>query len=190
MPFGLCDAPVIFEKLMETILHDFNRKTCLIYLDDVIIYGTTFENHLEILIEVLKKLKARNLILNHKKCCLFQKKMYYLGRVISVKGVKTDPTKTKTIKTWAIPKDRHEIRSFLGLCTYYRKFMKGFADITSLLHKLIKNDQRFLWTDKPQEAFEYLKVKLCIHPLHYHTRFWDPSSSSILSLVTLALVEY
>nr|WPV71156.1 MAG: replicase [Ips erranti-like virus 3] len=165
MPFGLCNAPATFERLMETVLRGLTWKTCLVYLDDIIIMGKTFEEHLQNVEEIFKKFRGANLKLNPKKCSFFQEEVEYLGHVISSKGVKTDPKKTEAVKNWPVPKDKHELRSFLGLCSYYRRFVRGFADIARPLHKLTENNQPFEWTTTCQEAMEELKVTLCSPPV-------------------------
>ncbi|GBM96236.1 Retrovirus-related Pol polyprotein from transposon 297 [Araneus ventricosus] len=120
MPFGLCNAPATFERLMETVLRGLSSEACLVYLDDIIIVGRTFEEHLNNLRKVFQRLQKANLKLNPKKCRFFQKEVAYLGHVISGEGVKTDPEKIKAVVDWPRPDKIHDLRSFLGLCTYYR----------------------------------------------------------------------
>ncbi|GFT65841.1 retrovirus-related Pol polyprotein from transposon opus [Trichonephila clavipes] len=110
--------------------------------------GRTFEEHLQNIRKVLSKLSDANLKLNPSKCKFFQKEVNYLGHIISAEGVRTDPEKVSAVKNWKRPENLRELRSFLGLCTYYRKFVKGFSNIARPLHKLTESKQKFQWTKK------------------------------------------
>ena len=129
MPFRLCNAPTTFERLMESVLRGLTYDACLVYLDDVIVIGCTFQEQLGNLRKVLQRLREAHLKLNPVKCQLFRKEVRYLGHIVSPSGVITDPEKLEAVKNWPRPKDKHQLRSFLGLCTYYRRFISGFADI-------------------------------------------------------------
>ncbi|GFX30546.1 retrovirus-related Pol polyprotein from transposon 412 [Trichonephila clavipes] len=165
MPFGLCNAPATFERLMETVLKGLTFEACLIYLDDVIIGGRTFEEHLQNIRKVLSKLSDANLKLNPSKCKFFQKEVNYLGHIISEEGVRTDPEKVSAVKNWKRPENLRELRSFLGLCTYYRKFVKGFSNIARPLHKLTESKQKFQWTKECEDSFLQLKEALTSSPI-------------------------
>ncbi|GFS61079.1 retrovirus-related Pol polyprotein from transposon 412 [Trichonephila clavipes] len=165
MPFGLCNAPATFERLMETVLKGLTFEACLIYLDDVIIGGRTFEEHLQNIRKVLSKLRDANLKLNPSKCKFFQKEVNYLGHIISAEGVRTDPEKVSAVKNWKRPENLRELRSFLGLCTYYRKFVRGFSNITRPLHKLTESKQKFQWTKECEDSFLQLKEALTSSPI-------------------------
>ncbi|GFW01229.1 retrovirus-related Pol polyprotein from transposon 412 [Trichonephila clavipes] len=165
MPFGLCNAPATFERLMETVLKGLTFEACLIYLDDVIIGGRTFEEHLQNIRKVLSKLSDANLKLNPSKCKFFQKEVNYLGHIISAEGVRTDPEKVSAVKNWKRPENLRELRSFLGLCTYYRKFVKGFSNIARPLHKLTESKQKFQWTKECEDSFLQLKEALTSSPI-------------------------
>ncbi|GFX63475.1 retrovirus-related Pol polyprotein from transposon 17.6 [Trichonephila clavipes] len=165
MPFGLCNAPATFECLMETVLKGLTFEACLIYLDDVIIGGRTFEEHLQNIRKVLSKLSDANLKLNPSKCKFFQKEVNYLGHIISAEGVRTDPKKVFAVKNWKRPENLCELRSFLGLCTYYRKFVKGFSNIARPLHKLTESKQKFQWTKDCEDSFLQLKEALTSSPI-------------------------
>ncbi|GBM70955.1 Retrovirus-related Pol polyprotein from transposon 297 [Araneus ventricosus] len=127
MPFGLCNAPATFERLMETLLRGLTSEACLVYLDDIIIVGRTFQQHLNNIRKVFQKLQKANLKLSPKKCRFFRKEVSYLGHIISADGVKTDPEKTKAVVDWPRPETVHYLRSFLGLCTYYGRFVRNFS---------------------------------------------------------------
>ncbi|GBM54305.1 Retrovirus-related Pol polyprotein from transposon 297 [Araneus ventricosus] len=122
MPFGLCNAPATFERLMETVVHGLRSEACLVYLDDIIIAGRTFQEHLNNIRKVFQRLQKANLKLSPKKCRFFRKEVSYLGHIFSADGVKTDPEKSKAVVDWPRPETVQDLRSFLGLCTYYRRF--------------------------------------------------------------------
>ena len=173
LAFGLCNAPAVFERLMLKILSGLTWKTCLVYLDDIIVHSKTFQGHLENLAEVLERLKQANLKLNPKKCRFFQKQVTFLGHVVSEKGVSTDPEKTEAVEKWPTPKNIKEVRSFLGLCSYYRKFIFHFADIARPLHKLTEKNQSFIWSKECNAAFEALKEALTHTPILSYPRNED-----------------
>ncbi|GFY13442.1 retrovirus-related Pol polyprotein from transposon 17.6 [Trichonephila clavipes] len=156
MPFGLCNAPATFERLMETDLGGLSYEACLVYLDNIIIVGRSFEEHLKNIRRVPQKLKEANLKLSPFKCHLFRREVTYLGHIISAEGVRTDPDKISAVKDWNCPTDIHQLRSFLGLCTYYQKFVKNFSTIARPLHKLTEAKQKFIWTIDCNNAFNPL----------------------------------
>ncbi|GFT72328.1 retrovirus-related Pol polyprotein from transposon 17.6 [Trichonephila clavipes] len=129
MPFRLCNAPATFKHLMETVLGGLSYEDCLVYLDDIIMLGRSFEENLKNIRRVLQKLTEANLKLSPSKCHLFRREVSYLGHIISAEGVRTDPDKISAVKDWNCPTDVHQLWSFLGLCTYYRKFVKDFSTI-------------------------------------------------------------
>ena len=165
MPFGLCNAPATFERLMETVLSGLQWDVCLVYLDDVIVMASSFDGMLQNLQEVFERLKSAGLKLKIKKCRLFAKEVEYLGHIINEQGVQTDPKKIKAIQQWPEPRHATDVRSFLGLCSYYRKFIKDFAKIARPLHKLTEKQKGFQWTSECQEAFDTLKSKLTNSPI-------------------------
>ena len=177
MPFGLCKAPATFERLMEAVLGGLHWNSVLVYLDDVIIFGKTFEEELERLQEVFERFRGANLKLNTKKCHLFQREVQYLGHVVSQAGVHTDPDKCAAVRDWPVPGDKAQLRSFLGLCTYYRRFVRGFATIAAPLHNLTKEGQKFVWGKDCQHAFETLKNNLTTSPV---LAYPDPGKPYIL----------
>ncbi|GFS97538.1 retrovirus-related Pol polyprotein from transposon 17.6 [Trichonephila clavipes] len=126
MPFGLCNAPATFKRLMETVIGRLSYEACLVYLDGIIILGRSFEENLKNIRRVLQKLKEANLKLSPSKCHLFRRAVTYLGHIISAEGVRTYPDKISVVKDWNCPTSS-QLRSFLGLCTYYRKFVIFFV---------------------------------------------------------------
>ncbi|GFT62502.1 retrovirus-related Pol polyprotein from transposon 412 [Trichonephila clavipes] len=127
--------------------------------------GRTFEEHLQNIRKVLSKLSDANLKLNPSKCKFFQKEVNYLGHIISAEGVRTDPEKVSAVKNWKRPENLRELRSFLGLCTYYRKFVKEFSNIAGPLHKLTESKQKFQWTKECEDSFLQLKEALTSSPI-------------------------
>jgi hypothetical protein len=136
MPFGLCDAPATFQRLMNAVLAGLQWSSCLVYLDDVIIPGRAFEEHLRNLTLVFDRLREAGLKLHPGKCALCQKQVIFLGHIVSEEGVATDPAKTKKVAEWPEPTNAQEVRQFLGLASYYRRFVKDFATVAEPLHQL------------------------------------------------------
>lgn len=127
MPFGLCNAPATFERLMEQVLKGLIGRNCLVYLDDIFVFSQSLQEHMKSLEEVFERLRKARLYLNAKKCKLFAKRLRYLGHIVSGDGIETDPEKISAVKMWPKQANQHEIRSFLGLCTYYRRFVYRFC---------------------------------------------------------------
>ena len=165
MPFGLCNAVATFQRLMDLVLTGLNLEICLVYLDDIIIFSATPEEHLERLERVLQRLRSANLKLKPNKCCLMQTSVHFLGHIVSKDGISTDPEKVKLIKEWPTPTNLKQLRGFLGLAGYYRKFVEGYAKMASPLNNLMKKNRRFIWTDECEEAFNKLKQALASPPI-------------------------
>ena len=127
MPFGLRNAPSTFQRLMERVLQGLHWSSCLVYLDDIIIYSRTIGKHLTRLAEVFLRLREAKLKIKPSKCHLLRKSIHYLGHVVSRNGVETDPTKIKFIVQWPAPSNTKELKQFLGMCSYYRRFVRSFA---------------------------------------------------------------
>ena len=147
MPFGLTNAPSTFERLMEMVLAGLQYQICLIYLDDVIVYGKSFEEEISRLGKVFCRLQDAGLKLKPQKCVLFQKQVTYLGHIVSERGVAPDPAKIESVKGWPTPTNVTEVRSFLGLAAYYRRFIKDFSRIASPLHRLTEKGRMFSWDE-------------------------------------------
>jgi hypothetical protein len=165
MSFGLCKAPATFERLIEKVLRGLTYDSCPVYLNDVIVIRRTFHEHLTNLRKVFQRFREACLNLNSKKCQLFQKEVRYVGHIVSPEGITTDPENLKAVRECPTPKNKHEVRSFLGLCSYYRRFISGFANITKPLTKLTEQKQSFQWTPEPEGAFQTLKGALCTVPI-------------------------
>ena len=164
MPFGLCNSPATFERLMERVLSGLQWQTCLVFLDDIIVYGTSFEQELQRLQTVFDRLREANLKLSPKKCDLFKHEVNYLGHVVSDRGIVPDPQKVNSIRLWPQPRNLTEVRSFLGLCSYYRRFIQNFSSIAKCLHRLTEKNAPFTWSEEC-DAFRDLKVKLTRAPI-------------------------
>ena len=160
MPFGLCNAPSTFQRCMELVMKGLQWKTLLIYLDDLIVFSSTFEEHITRLDEVLTRLGEAGLKLKPSKCELFQESVIFLGYLVTPDGVKPDPQKVEAVHDWPTPKNVTGVRAFLGLCSYYRRFIKGFAHIAGPLNSLLEAGQAFEWSEECQAAFDALKAKL------------------------------
>jgi predicted aspartyl protease len=165
LPMGLKNSPATFQRLMDLTLDGLLFETCLAYLDDVILFSATLDEHLQRLEAVLQRLVATGLKLKPSKCRLLQKKVVFLGHVVSGDGVATDPSKTEQVAGWPVPSSVREVRGFLGLCGYYRRFIDRYAEIASPLTSLLKKGLRFHWSNDCQTAFERLKCALITPPI-------------------------
>ncbi|MCG8033694.1 MAG: DDE-type integrase/transposase/recombinase, partial [Candidatus Thiodiazotropha taylori] len=174
MPMGLCNAPATFERLMETVLSGLHWQICLIYLDDIIIIGKTFDHMIRNLDLVLDRFSKAGLKLKPKKCQIFRKEVEFLGHIVDEHGVSTDPGKIQCIKNWPEPSNLKEVRSFLGLCSYYRRFIADYSTIAKPLTRLTEKNKRFDWTTQCTEAFERLKNLLITAPVLAHPDFSKP----------------
>ena len=165
MPFGLCNAPATFQRLMNTVLGDTLWKYTMDYIDDISIFSETWEDHLKHIEEVLRRLRNAKLKINANKCYFATRKMQFLGHLIGVEGIKPDPDNIIKVENFPKPRTVKEVRSFLGLSSYYRKFIRNFSKIAAPLFKLTKKDEQFLWTDEQENSFRILKEKLSSEPI-------------------------
>ncbi|CAC5371569.1 unnamed protein product [Mytilus coruscus] len=165
MPYGLRNSSIAFSQVMSQILRGLHWKYVLAYIDDILIFSKTFEEHLQHLDEVFTRLRKANFTLKPQKCHFAVKKVNYLGHIISKDGVKVDDSKINIVKNYPRPKNQHEVRQFLGLCNYYRRFVKDYAKITVPLNNLLQKDKEYVWTDKCQISFENLKQALTTAPV-------------------------
>ncbi|UYV75961.1 hypothetical protein LAZ67_13001935, partial [Cordylochernes scorpioides] len=168
MPFGLCNAPATFERNMENMLGNLRWQICLCYLDDVIIYSSDFPTHLKRLEAVFRCFRESNLRLNDKKCRFAFEELEILGYITSKHGIKPAEHNIKAVRNFPRPKKVKEVQSFLGMCSYYRKFIKDFSKIADPLTNLIKKSVSFTWTERQEEAFQTLKTALLSPPILGH----------------------
>ena len=164
-PFGLKNLPSFFQLLMARVFQNLHFKNVLVYLDDILIYSKSFDLHLVHLQEVFNRLKDANLKLNPEKCAFGLDKILYLGHVLGPEGVSVDNSKIEVIQSYPRPTCPKEIRSFLGLASYYRRFITNFSIIASPLHRLLKKDLEFVWDDYCEQAFTQLKEALATAPV-------------------------
>ena len=165
LPFGLTSAPSTFERLMETVLRGLHWQTVLIYLDDIIVFAPDVDTHIQRLEEVFSRLRAANLKLKPSKCALFADRVKYLGHIVSQAGVETDEDKVEAIKNWPPPQHKRDLRSFLGTCNYYRRFIHEYSEIARPLNQMSSKNAIFKWTDACQEAFSTLRQRLVSAPI-------------------------
>jgi hypothetical protein len=165
MPFGLTTSPSIFQRLMDMVLHGLAYDICLVYLDDIIIFGKTFEEQMHRLETVFQRLRWAKLKLKPSKCSLLQRCVDFLGHTVSQDGVSMQQSKIQTVTDWPRPTDVHQLRSFLGLCSYYRRFIEGFADTAAPLHALTGKSVPYRWGPEQETAFRTLKHKLTTAPV-------------------------
>jgi 8-oxo-dGTP pyrophosphatase MutT (NUDIX family)/predicted aspartyl protease len=174
MPFGLCNAPATFQRTMDKVLAGIKEQFVLVYLDDVIIYSKTFKEHIQHLTEVLTRIRKANLRLKAEKCYFAATELQFLGHVVGKEGVKPDPEKVDKMVNYPEPKNIRELRGVLGLFSYYRRFIKDFAQLADPLYKLLKKDTVYEWTDLQQQAFENLREKLTQAPVVQYPDFNRP----------------
>ena len=165
MPFGLSNAPATFQRLMDRVLAGLHWEQCLVYLDDIIVFGRPFEEMLARLRCLMDRLQAAGLKLKASKCKWFQRSVQYLGHIVSSKGIECEPEKIATIKDWPTPRNVTQVRSFLGLASYYRKFIENFSETAHPLINLTRKRAKFHWTDQCQQAFQALKECLVTAPV-------------------------
>ncbi|KAJ9545341.1 hypothetical protein OSB04_025048 [Centaurea solstitialis] len=163
--FGLTNAPTVFMDLMNRVCRPFLDKSVIVFIDDILVYSKDKAEHERHLREVLKVLRDEKLYAKFSKCEFWLHEVQFLGHVVSRDGIKVDPAKIEAMMNWKSPTNPSEIRSFLGLAGYYRRFTQDFSKIASPLTVLTKKNAKFLWSDKQEEAFRTLKEKLCQAPV-------------------------
>ena len=174
LPFGLRNAPAEFSRIMYMVLGHLTFVK--IYLDDVTVFSKTIEEHIEHLKVVFELLNEAGLKMNPEKCFFCQSEIKLLGYIVSGREVKVDPAKIEKVKNRTEPKNVKDVQRFLGLCNYYRRFVKGFAEIASPLNRLLKKDVKFVWSKECQQSFDTLKEKLTSYPIvkqpDFKREFW------------------
>ncbi|KAG1138813.1 hypothetical protein G6F38_010280 [Rhizopus arrhizus] len=174
MPFGLTNAPATMQRLMDSVLAGLKWQVCLVYLDDIICFSSSLEQHLVDLRSVLTRLRDASLTVNLKKCKFACDRISFLGYVISPSGLHTDPEKIRAVADFPQPVDVPSLRSFLGLAGYYRCFISKFAAIAAPLNDLLKKDATWTWSDTHQQAFGTLKTALTSAPVLRFPDFSHP----------------
>ncbi|XP_075926286.1 uncharacterized protein LOC142929264 [Petromyzon marinus] len=174
LPMGLHSAPATFQRLMELVLAGLQWNVCLIYLDDVIVFSKTFDEHLLRLRAVFLKMRAANLKFKPQKCHLLRESVRYLGHIVSRSGISTDPAKTQCVNSWPTPTSVAEVRSFIGFASYYRRFVADFATIAKPLHALTAKGVKFHWGQEEEVAFCSLRDALVRAPPLSYPDFSEP----------------
>ena len=165
VPFGLCNAPATFSHLMDCVLSGLHWETCPFYLDDIIVFSSTWEEHLARLRQVFEQLRHAKLKLGAEKCTFATKEVSYLGHRVTEEGLLPDPSLLTAIREIPPPKNATEVHSFLGLAGYYRRYIKNFPAIAGPLHALTWKDAVFHWRDDCQDAFDRLKTLRTTSPI-------------------------
>jgi hypothetical protein len=165
MSFGLTNARAYFMNLMNKVFMKFLDKFVVVFIDDILVYSKTEEEHAEHLRLVLGTLRKHQLYAKFSKCEFWLKEVGFLGHVLSAGGVSVDPSKITSIMERKTPTNPTEVRAFLGLAGYYRKFVEGFSSIARPLTQLLKKDKKFEWTEKCEQSFQELKKRLVIAPI-------------------------
>jgi hypothetical protein len=161
MPFGLSNAPSTFMRLMRQVLKPLIRKFVIVYFEDILIYSHNLEEHLSHVREVLKTLRSNNLFINLKKCNFMMNWLLFLGFIVSSNKIRVDEEKVKAIQEWPTPRTVGEVRSFHGLATFYRRFVRNFSSIVAFSTECIKKG-KFHWGEEAARSFEIIKEKLCM----------------------------
>lgn len=179
LAFGLANSPACYQRLMENCFGELHLKICFIYLDDLIIFSNTYEEHIERLELIFLRLRQCGLKLSPKKCSFLQKEVKFIGHIVSAEGISTDPSKIEKVKNWVRPTNAEEVRRFVAFAGYYRRFVKDFSKIakplTAIMPSPVKKGkkkqseklklQTFNWGSEQENAFNELKRLLCSHPI-------------------------
>ncbi|XP_042019055.1 uncharacterized protein LOC121766889, partial [Salvia splendens] len=165
MPFGLTNAPAVFMDLMNRVFHPFLDRFVLVFIDDVLVYSKNEEEHKEHLRTVLATLRDEKLYAKFSKCEFWLKEVNFLGHVVTSDGIRVDPAKVEAVQEWKSPSTQNEIRSFLGLAGYYRRFIEGFSKIARPMTQQLKKGVKMIWTPECEASFQLLKEKLTTAPI-------------------------
>src|SRR6266480_3603279 len=171
MPFGLCNAPATFQQLMNDVFKEILWDFVVVYLNDLNVHSKTFDQHIDHLRSVFGRLREAGLKLNPEKCFFGKQELSFLGYVIGKNGIHTDPSKIEKVQNFPVPRTLTQLRGFLGLASYYRRFIKGFSTIANPLNKLLKKNIPYNWTEAQQAAFDHLKQCLVTAPILIYPDF-------------------
>lgn len=163
MQFRLTNAPATFQSLMNEVFRHYLRRFVLVFFDDILIYNKTLQDHVKHLSLALEVLRNNTLFAKYSKCSFDDRKVEYLGHFIEEEGVTTDPKKIEAVKNWPTPVNLKQLRGFLGLTGYYRRFVRNYGLISKPLTTLLKKDS-FLWGETSQASFEQLKSAMVVTP--------------------------
>lgn len=174
MPFGLKNAPATFQRLMDNVLSGLQGNELFVYMDDIVIYARSLQEHSVKFDRLMSRLRAANLKLQPDKCEFLRKEVAYLGHVIGSDGVKPDPAKVKAVTNFPQPRNAKNIKQFLGLVGYYRRFIPSFSKLAKPLTDLLKKDKPFVWEIAQADAFDALRRSLCTEPILQYPDFTQP----------------
>jgi hypothetical protein len=177
VPFGLSNAPAVFMCLMNGVFRNYLDKFVIVFLDDILVYSKTEEEHEQHLRMVLQVLREHQLYAKLSKCSFYQKQIHYLGHIISEEGIVVDPEKVQAIQEWPAPRNVTEVRSFMGLAGYYRRFIAGFSRIAHAITSLQRKGKKFQWTEECESSFQQLKQLLTSAPI---LRIADPNKDYVV----------
>jgi hypothetical protein len=165
MSFGLTNAPAYFMYLMNKVFMEYLDKFVVVFIDDILIFSKNEEEYDKHLCMVLQKLRENQLYIKLNKCEFWLKEVSFLGHIISEGGISVDPSKVKDVLSWNTPQNVSNIRSFLGLARYYRRFIKGFSKISKPMIELLEKGKTFEWTPRHEASFQELKKRLTTTPV-------------------------
>src|SRR5436853_769558 len=177
MPFGLANAPATFQNMMNDIFRDMIDMGVVIYLDDILIYRESEEDHVALVKRVLSRLQEHQLAIAPDKCEWHRSKVNFLGYIISEEGIEMDQAKIQTVLEWEAPTTVKEVQSFLGFANFYRRFIEGYSKLTRPLTDLTKKSEKFIWSRECEIAFEQLKSRFTSAPILRH---FDPQLQCII----------
>ena len=180
MPFGLCNAPGTLQHYMNDTFREFLDEFLVVYRDDLLVYSSTLKEHKEHVRKVLARLQEAGLFREPSKCEFHTREVEFLGFVIGEHGVKMDPGKVEAVTSWPTPKSPHDVRMFLGLANFYRRFIKDFSRMATPLTKLLTKERmakRFQWDEGAETAFNFLKEAFTTAPILRH---FDPARPTVL----------
>jgi hypothetical protein len=172
LPFGLCNSPAAFSRVIQLVLQELTWKECLAYLDDVVVLGRNFEDQIDNLRRVFLRFQKYNLKLKPNKCQLMQTEVKFLGKIISRNGMFVNPDSIDAVKKWPRPKNKKEVESFIGFTNYQLDHIKKFSELAEPLHRLTGTKNEFKWSEDQESAFQSLKEAL-VHAvvLNYPTTY-------------------
>ena len=175
MPFGLMNAPAVFQRLMQQVISSLNSDAepefVSVYIDDILIFSRTLEDHLHHLQRVIERVVEVGLKLKPTKCRFAQKEVEYLGHIVSCEGLKPNPRLVVAVQEFPVPRTPKATRRFLGLASFYRKFIPQFAAVANPLHHLTRRDTVFVWSPECQQAYQELKIRLTSAPILAYPNF-------------------
>lgn len=159
MPFGLTNAPAVFQSLINDVLRDFLNRFVFVYLDDIVIFSRTFDEHISHVCLVLTRLLENTLFVKAEKCEFHVDTVSFLGFIIQEGSIKADPVKVCTVEDWPVPQTRKELQRFLGFANFYRRFIQDYSKVASPLTRLTSPNVGFCWSPEADEAFVKLKQR-------------------------------